>query len=506
MATLEARGLRRTFGKTIALEDASFTVTPGEVHALVGENGSGKSTFVKLITGVLNPDAGELTWDGRVQQFATPRQAQRAGIVAVFQETLVVDDLSVLDNVLLGTDGLIRRTASRADAAARARNALDSLGLEEVSLDTPMTVLTLSRRQLVTVARALARPWELLVLDEATSALDIEDRDRLFATLSSERERGASVLLISHRMDEISDMADRVTVMRSGRTIDTLQGSDSSTDLLVEMMSADRDSHRPATGVKPRASTQSATTVIQARELRLTHGGRVFDVDIRAGEVLGIAGLQGHGQDELLRSLAGQTRPHAGTIEIEKAGAYASIGGMRTAYRQGIAYVPGDRKREGVFAPLSVLDNQALPTLGRRSIAGWIRSKTVRRETQAQVTRLRVKTPNLTLPISGLSGGNQQKVLVARWLSARPRVLILNDPLRGVDLRARIEICELFKELADEGMSIVFFSTELEELLMCCDRVGVMHEGSLGTMLTGESITQPSIISGMFGQAAGALK
>lgn len=506
-AIFSLRDVSRSFGATQALVSASLEVRRGEIHALLGENGSGKSTLVKLVAGVLPPDHGSLACGGQEVRFRSPRPAQARGIAAVFQETLVVRELSVVDNVLLGTDGLLRRRYRRQEGRRRAERALHRLGIGGIGLDTPMWRLSLSQQQLVTVARALSRPWELLLLDEATSALDVESRDQLFAVLEEERQAGHSVLFISHRMEEIQRVADRVTVMRSGHVIETLAMADASTDVLLRLMApptvktgAVGDGENRS-GARRRRRSNEGVPVLKVRNMILRADARPFDLVVESGEVVGLAGLEGHGQVEALQRLGGHGKVSGGHVELAVGrGGWREVITPRQAFRLGVAYVPGSRKDEGLFAPLTVLDNLLLPTLGKHLRGGILRRSAMKRTAAGLVEELRVRPANINVAVGSLSGGNQQKVLLGRWVAANPRVLLLNDPLRGVDAGAKLEIGGLFVELAERGVGIVLFSTEIEELLVWCDRVAVFREQTIASMLQGEQLTQEQIMAGMFGQ------
>ncbi|HVV94102.1 MAG TPA: ATP-binding cassette domain-containing protein [Hyphomicrobiales bacterium] len=336
---LRTSGLRRAFGETVALADCSFDVRLGEIHALVGENGSGKSTLIKILSGILPPDGGTLAWDGAPARFGSPREAQHAGIATVFQETLVLDQLTVRDNVVLGLDPLVRRRISAAEERRLTRTALDRLGLD-LDGETPLARLSLAERQSVTIARALLRPWRLLILDEATSALDIGARDRLFDALRRFAAEGRAVLLISHRMDEIETLADRATVLQSGRSVATLAAAESSTERLLALMSTREEAMAVEGDLKVEASRSLGPAVLTLTGVAVQPGAAPSDLAVRAGEIVGLAGLEGHGQVAFLECAVGLSRPAAGTVATAD-GPVASFAG---AARQGVIYLPRDRK------------------------------------------------------------------------------------------------------------------------------------------------------------------
>lgn len=493
---LEACDLRRTFGETVALDACSLEVRAGEIHAVVGENGSGKSTLIKILSGIISPQSGSLAWQGEPARFKSPHAAQLAGIATVFQETLVLLDMSIRDNVMLGLDGVIRRSVTPDREVEMTREVLLLVGLGDLDIEQLTGGLSLANRQLVGVARALMRPWRLLILDESTSAIDIEDRDRLFDVLRGFSAAGRSILFVSHRMDEIESLADRITVLRSGRSVATLSIADSSTEALLELMST-REGAQAAEGHgSKRVGTVSSESVINVRQFAVQADHPGFDFDLHAGEIVGVGGLEGHGQAEFLECVAGFRRAPFGTIE---AGG-APLRTRKDATRQGIAFLPRDRKTEGIFAPLSVIDNITVSCL--RELARWGIINPSRRDAKAAAIaeRTKVKMTSPKLPIASLSGGNQQKALLGRLIATDPRVLILNDPLRGVDLGAKRDLYEVLTQLAAAGVAIVLLSTELVELCLLCDRVVVFHDQTVSAVIDRSALDERILIAAMFGQ------
>lgn len=503
---LETRGLCRAFGETRALVSASLVLSSGKIHALAGENGSGKTTLIKILSGVLRPDGGELRWQGRASSFTSPASAQAAGISTVFQETLVVPELSVRDNIFLGTDTLFLRRRSRKEEVTVARAALRDLGIVDLDLERPMWTLSLAERQVVTIARATVRPWQLLILDEATSALDARQRARLFAYLRGACSDGRSVLFTSHRMDEVAELADTVSVLRLGKTVASVPMAATSPRQILVMM-AGRDSVDRTLGTPPTPERSASEApgdlgdeVLRVKGLVLRGPGAEIDLALARGEILGLAGLEGQGQVEFAECLCGLRRPAKGSVHLAvERGNRRAIGDFRGASRGGVVYVPRDRKQEGLFYPLSTLDNFSLAALGELSRAGIIRRSAVRNQYRHHVELLRVKVGRPGDPVSTLSGGNQQKILLARWLATHPRVLVLNDPLRGVDANTKEELYVLLKRLALDGLSIVLVSTEILELLTLCDRIGVFHDAGLKAILPAAGTSDADVVAAMFG-------
>ncbi|WP_134739950.1 sugar ABC transporter ATP-binding protein [Nocardioides sp. 503] len=498
-AVVELAGITHRYGPTVALSDCRLSIAPGEVHGLVGENGSGKSTVVKLLSGIMRPTEGEVRVGGKAVDLRSPAAAQRHEIVTVFQETLVSDECSGLDNVFAGTDGIFRRARSGRAEREAAERVVASLGASPAILQSSPHHLSLAERQVLTLTRALVRPWKLLILDEATSALDLSTRDRLFAVLADHRREGRSVLFVSHRMDELEILIDRATVQRSGRTVGTVGKDEATPARLLSMMSgrSDAGEHHVRAGARSR---QAADVVLRGVDLSLVAQAPAFDLDVRRGEILGIGGLDGQGGSHLVEVLAGVRPTASGRVEVDRDGSWTRVTGYRQAFRSGIAYVPGKRQEEGLFPSMTVGDNLSMATLPRHARAGLFRSSSVLTRVREEMTRLGVVPHDPSYPITGLSGGNAQKVLVGRWLAAEPDVLILNDPLRGVDLGTKRDFYALLRELTEAGTTVVMLSTEIEELLTCCDRVAVCQAERVFDVLEGEDLTYDAVLAAMFGR------
>jgi ABC-type sugar transport system ATPase subunit len=496
---IELADVSKNFGPTRAIIDASMTILPGEVHAIVGENGSGKSTLVKILSGVHHPDGGSFVLRGAPTAFATsPRAAQASGIATVFQEVLTVDSRTVLENIWLGLESIGNRVPLR-EKRHRAQAVLDELLDVPPSLDVEVGELSLSDRQACSIARAIIRDPDVLILDEATSALDYSTRSRLFSIVKRLGAGGTATVLITHRMDEIEEIGDRITVMRSGETVGTLRRGEWSPETLVRMMTG--SDHLVEREARSTTETRSAATtaVLEVHDLVLRDGAAPITLSIHAGEVIGVAGLEGHGQDEFVKALAGiADRP--GTIErIDADGRRRAVSSHRVASRLGIAYVPRERRAESIFEWMPILENFAMPTYAEDARAGFVSHRRSAERLEKYVDLLKIKLGRTTDAITTLSGGNQQKVIIARWLASSPTVLVLNDPTRGIDINAKRDLYALLDTLSAEGLAVVMLSTEVDEHVELMDRVLVFREGSMTAQIPRARLDRDVLVASYFG-------
>jgi ABC-type sugar transport system ATPase subunit len=497
---LEVSAVAKAYGETRALTSCSLTLRRGEILVLMGENGSGKSTLIKILSGLVQPDQGTIVMAGSAHTgFATPSSARRLGIATVFQEVLLVPGLSVLDNVQLGLGGLVRRRAQPGGRRAQIEAYLARLLERHIDVEAPVGSLGLGVGQACAIVRALMQAPRVLLLDEATSALDFRVRDRLFEIIRELRTAGVAIGFISHRMDEVETIADRVTVLRSGSTVSTLNRSEASPAILFRLMSG---VETPSAAGKPIARTHEAdpSFTVTVDGVVLRERAKPFDAKVQAGEVVGVGGLEGHGQEAFLQTLAGIRKPFAGGVSAIREGTTRAIANANDAAAVGVAYVPRDRKAEGIFAPLSVLDNFVMPSISRDSRWGLLslRGMICRYQTFAQAFAIKAARPSLR--ITSLSGGNQQKVIIARWLATEPRVLLLNDPTRGVDHATKQDIYARLHKIAASGIAVIMLSTEVDELLTYMDRVMVFREGTLFTEFGRDDLDRERLITSFFGR------
>ena len=491
---LRMEGISKRYGGVRALEKADLSVSAGTIHAILGENGAGKSTLIKILSGVVAPDEGEIRLEGRPVSFASPAAANQAGVVCVFQELSLVPDLSVADNIAISDPptrfGMIDRKAQRRIA----EEALARAGAADIHPLTLVKDLPLSRMQMVEIAKALARRPRILILDEATSALTAADVARVFEVLKRLRAEGLALIYISHRMNEIAELADECTVFRNGRKVASYAAGTRTDDEVVEMMIGREVSHVfPPRADKARG--RHPAPVLEARGLSWTNRLRDVSLSLRAGEVVGLGGLDGQGQRELLLAFFGVLRGLSGHILVY--GREVSISSPAAARAAGIgmALIPEDRKTEGLMLPMTVRENLSFATLDLLSRGGVIDRAAEQRLIEDMVQLLAIKTAGLDIPVGALSGGNQQKVVIAKWLMRRPRIILLNDPTRGIDVGTKQEIYQLLRKLADEGAAILFYSTDYAELIGCCDRVLVLYDGAVQREFAGEEITEHALIS-----------
>jgi ABC-type sugar transport system ATPase subunit len=486
----------KSFGETRALRSCSFVGRAGEVHAVVGENGSGKSTMAKVLAGVVPPDSGSVTVCGG--RPGSPLAAHKLGLAMVFQEILVADGGTVLDNLYLGHDGLFRPSVSQREKRDRARALLDRLTGVRIDLAADIDDLPLSIRQWVVIARSLLADPRVIIFDEATAALDHGSVDRFFAEVRRLKESGACVLVVTHRINELTAVCDRATVLSDGANVGTLVGGEITEERLLELMSGEASAgaqeHAPA-----RTAVLDGDCVLTVAGLKVTATANPIDLFVHAGEIVGLAGLEGQGQAEFIRTVAGIDKALAGSIRVRYEGSDHLIDSAKVAERAGVAYIPGDRKREGVFPNLSVFENFGVPRYRRTSKAGFIDRRKVHRMFLDQIRDLSIHGGRDDASINSLSGGNQQKVVIGRSLAASPLILALNDPTRGVDIATKHDLYHLLRGLAVEGKTVLFLSNEIEEFTGLCDRVAVFRFGSISAVLTGDQITNDAVLAAMFG-------
>jgi ribose transport system ATP-binding protein len=486
-------GISKRYGGVRALEKAELSVTPGRIHGILGENGAGKSTLIKIMAGVVVPDEGRMSMEGEEVRFPSPAAANDAGIVCMFQELSLIPELSVADNIGISNPprrfGLIDRIAQRRIA----EEALARAGAEDIHPRALVKDLPLSRRQMVEIAKALARNPRILILDEATSALTAADVAKVFKVLKRLRSDGLALLYISHRMNEIAELADECTVFRNGRNVATYKAGSKTDNQVVELMIGRE--YKNVFPPKPAPKPAEAPPVLECRNL--SWAGRLKDISfgIKAGEVVGLGGLDGQGQRDLLLAFFGVLRGVSGEIRVD--GKPVSVNSPSTARKSriGMALIPEDRKTEGLMLPMSVRDNLSFATLDRLTTAGVIDRAAEARSIDEMIKLLAIRTAGTDIPVGALSGGNQQKVVIAKWLMRRPRIILLNDPTRGIDVGTKQELYQLLRKLADEGAAILFYSTDYDELIGCCDRVLVLYDGSVRRELAGSDVTEHALVA-----------
>jgi ribose transport system ATP-binding protein len=483
--------ISKRYGGVHALRDVDFACSRGSIHAVLGENGAGKSTLMKIMAGVVRPDEGRMTLEGTPVTFSNPSAANRAGIVCIFQELSLMPELTVADNITLSSPprrfGFIDGGAQR----RRSEELLARIGCEDINPLSRVSDLPLSRRQMVEIAKALGRDPKLLILDEATSALTAADVDRVYRMLFELKARDLSILYISHRMHEIEALADRCSVFRNGRHIETFaKGARSNDEIIGLMIGREIEGQFPAKPRRPRPAP-----FITIRDLSWESRLNGVGLEAGRGEIVGLGGLDGQGQKELLLALFGVLRGVRGTVTLDGQPMVASSPRAAKSGRARMALVPEDRKSEGLILSMSIADNIAMASLDRLSHGTFIDAGGTRRAVDRAIEQLRIKIGSTGDSVSTLSGGNQQKVVIAKWLATDPDVILLNDPTRGIDVGTKQEIYRLMRQLAEEGACILFYSTDYEELIGCCDRVAVMYDGRIIRELEGEAITERNLIA-----------
>ncbi len=493
MALLEANNITKSYAGVQALKNASFELRAGEVHALIGENGAGKSTLIKIITGAVQADGGEITINGQPIANNSPQTAKTFGIAAIYQQPALFPELTVAENIALGVEQTSAWKPINWKARhARAAELLQQVGAK-ISTDALAGELTMPQQQLVEIARALGANARVLIMDEPTASLSEEDTQNLFRVIGELRGRGVGIIYISHRLDELPVIADRVTVLRDGVTIQTRPMSEVDRQELIRLMVG-----RELSAVFPKREVALGETVLEVSNLTCREAGvRNISFSVRAGEILGFAGLVGAGRTELARTLFGLTPTEEGEIQLR--GQQVRIHSPAQAAELGIAYVPEDRRRHGVILEMPIAANTTLASLRHLAKFGFLDFDAERELAADYATRLGVKTPALFAAAGTLSGGNQQKVALSRWLATKPSVLILDEPTQGIDVGAKSEIHSLMCDLAEQGLAILMISSELPEILGMSDRIIVMHAGKIVATFNRDEASQQNILSAALG-------
>jgi rhamnose transport system ATP-binding protein len=493
---MEMRGISKRYGSIQALDDVSLTLLPGEVHALLGENGAGKSTLIKVMTGVVQPDVGEVLIDGQPVHIASAFDAQTHAVAAIYQEPMVFPDLSVAENIFIG-----HRDRGRIVDRRRMREEAEAvLGRLDVRLDVmqPARGLTLAQQQTVEIAKALSLSVRVLIMDEPTASLSAHEVARLFRIVAALRRQGVAILFISHRMEEVFEVADRVTIMRDGRWVSTSPRAQLTSGQAIRGMVG-----REIVEFFTRTPSSPGEVVLEVRDLRREGAFEGISFDLRAGEVLGFAGLVGARRTDVGLALFGIAPADGGTIRL--AGRAVRVRDPGDALRLGIAYATEDRRGLGLIFGQSIASNITLPSLARfLDRFGLIRRQEEFEAAERFRQRLSIRAPSVRTPASALSGGNQQKVVLSKWLETTPRVLILDEPTRGIDVGAKVEVHHLIDELVHDGIGIILISSDLPELLPMSDRILVMREGRQMAVLDAATATQERVLTLAMGQVEAA--
>jgi len=485
---LELKNISKSFSGVEVLHQVSFSLERGEVHALLGENGAGKSTLVKVMTGFHQPDTGEIYLNGEKVQFGDTHESRQAGIAAIYQELSLFPDLDVAENIFVGRQPTT--VGGRIDwrkLYAEAEKLLASLGVH-LELKQKARNLSIAQQQMVEIARAFSINARILIMDEPTSSLTLHEVDDLFRLVRRLREEGTAILFISHRLEELYTLADRVTVLRDGAYVGTKSMKEVTRDDLIRMMV-----ERTITNLFPKQDVKAGKVVLNVDHLTREDAFRDISFDLREGEILGMAGLVGAGRTNVARALFGVEPPTGGSIQLN--GKEIKILSPQQAIKLGLAYVPEDRQLHGLIPQMNITSNISLPMLQEYALRGWLQDKAERSSAFQAARQIEVRANNIWQKARELSGGNQQKVVLAKWLSTKPRILILDEPTRGIDVGTKAAVHALMSKLASEGLAILMISSELPEVLGMSDRILVMHEGYMTGHFTRAEATQEKIIS-----------
>jgi ribose transport system ATP-binding protein len=493
---ISAIDLHKRFGETKALDGCTLRASLGEIHAIVGENGSGKSTLAKIISGVHVPDSGSVSVLN--SHPTNPYKARKLGIATIFQEVLVADEASVIDNLFAGADRLFRSAMSASEKHQVAQTLMKRLVGAPVNVDRNVGDMPLSVKQWIVIGRGLIWKPKLLILDESSAALDLDATSRLHDEMRTLRDEGSCIIIVTHRIAELVKIADCATVLRDGRSAGVLEKADITENNLLELMCAKNTGGTVHT-LRKRAA---AAVVLKTEKLRLTEKATGIDFSLESGEIVGVTGLDGQGQDTFIRVLAGLQQMSSGSLKVvDGSSNLTSVKSLSDAEEQKIGYVSGDRKREGIFPNLSIFENFAIGLYKRnRSVGGWLNRGPLLEKFREEMKALSLKFGDKIDKITTLSGGNQQKVLIGRAMAAQPRILVLNDPVRGVDIGTKQDLYDLLRQFTARGGAVIYLSAELEEFFGFADRVLVFRDDGVFATIGGNSICEESILPAMFGQ------
>ena len=490
---LEMKNIRKTFPGVVALDGVHLELRKGEVHILLGENGAGKSTLMKILSGAYQKTTGELLFEGRALEIKSPKHAQELGISTIYQELNLVPNLSAAENIYLGREPcLVAGVINRPKIYADAQRLLDGLGVQ-IKATARVLELSIAQQQMVEVAKALSLDARILIMDEPTSALTEQEISQLFNTIRRLKNRGVSIIYISHRLEELFEIGDRVTVLRDGKYVDTRNIKYVKNAELIRMM-VDRDLKEQY----PKKVTNPGDEALRVENLYVNHKLKNISFSVRKGEILGVSGLLGSGRTELARAIFGLDQPSEGDISVK--GRLCRVKSPRDAIRLGIGFLTEDRKSEGLVLLLSVKDNIMLPSVERLSRFGVVNGKEESRSARRFADELRIKTPNLQQKVMFLSGGNQQKVVLSKWLCCQADIFIFDEPTRGIDVGSKVEIYQLMNELTDKGVAIILISSELPEVLGMSDRILVMHQGRIAGEFLAKDASQEKILKCALGE------
>ena len=498
--------VHKAFGVTKALNGCSFNANFGEIHAIVGPNGCGKSTLAKVLSGVFPADKGKISILGHTP--TSPVMARSLGIATVFQEVMIAEEASVVDNLFIGSDYFWYKTMTQREKMQRAEELMDELVGEYVDPNTLAMNLSLSVKAWITIGRAFLREnTKVLILDESSAALDFDSTERLFNKMRLMRDNGAAIFIVTHRIAELIRISDKATVLRDGVDVGVLEKKDITEKNLLSLMTGKVETeYREKTSA---LKTQSEEVIMSAKNLKVWSESDEVNFELIKGQILGVTGLDGHGQDDFVKILAGVQDSYGGEVEIKNNNTFLKFNNLKEAKNSGISFVSGDRKKEGILPNLSIYENMVIPlyrTTSRGGFLGFINWLELNGMYEWELERLKIKTGLKSDLITSLSGGNQQKVMIARSFAQHPKVLILNDPARGIDVNTKRDLYKHLRTYVEEGNSVIFLSSELEEFIGLCSKVLVFRHGSVFDIFEDDKVEPAGLLEGMFGQTEGIKK